>query len=468
MMAPNVLLIVFDAARRDALEPYGGPVGGTPTVAQLARRGRALDNVYATAPWTVPSHASMFTGLLPRAAGLSRVPSAEFAKPVVSGLQERLLSVVLGRHGYATAAASANHWISRFTGLDTGFDPFVQIDTDRNGKLGDTSARERLRWYVEAVRARVDDGARAAEQTVDGWLRNADDRPFFWFINLLECHSPYLPPRPYGGVSPLLRLRAAGDARRYYTLEAMMRVCTGVEQVPEEVLERSRRLYQASVTAMDAWLAQILARLDAAGKLDDTVVIVCSDHGENLGENGLIAHGLSLDNRLIHIPFIVAGPGAERLELSSLAHLPRAIAELAGVSEHAWHDGPPQGVGVAQFDPLVTADDEEGAEALRRIGIEGAHYERFVTPLTCAVDADYKLLRRGDVEEAFVLADDPLEMRAVDPAQVPAERLTRLRAALEHPSMVARSEQAADGTPGDLSDEERQELEERMRLLGYL
>ena len=74
-MRPNILFVILDAARRDAFEPYGAPVGSTPTIAQLAARGRAVPEAYSTAPWTVPSHASFFTGLMPRALGLKEVPS---------------------------------------------------------------------------------------------------------------------------------------------------------------------------------------------------------------------------------------------------------------------------------------------------------------------------------------------------------------------------------------------------------
>src|SRR3954451_7057390 len=116
MTRPNVLLVILDAARRDAFEPYGAAAGSSPTFAQLAARGTALADVHSTACWTVPSHASLFTGLLPRAAGLGRVPSPAAAKPVVEGQRERLLSDVMRRAGYHTAAASSNLWLSHASG----------------------------------------------------------------------------------------------------------------------------------------------------------------------------------------------------------------------------------------------------------------------------------------------------------------------------------------------------------------
>ncbi|MFL5886424.1 MAG: sulfatase-like hydrolase/transferase [Thermoleophilaceae bacterium] len=470
-MRPNVFLIVFDAARRDAFEPYGAAAGSTPAVAQLASRGVARPDVYATAPWTVPSHASMFTGLMPRAAGLAKAGSPPAMKELVLAHEDRLLQSVLRRAGYRTGAASANLWLSTFSGFDVGFDDFAQVDTGRHGRLHEPGARERARWLAEAVRGRADDGARAVERTLEGWLSESP-RPFFWFVNLLECHSPYLPPRPYGHVSRLDRLRAADEARRYYTLNGIWTVCGGGMQVPDDALERARRLYAGAVRYMDDWLARMLERLDRAGVLDETLVIVTSDHGENFGEGGLLAHGLSLDNRLINVPFVAAGPGSGR-ELSSLAEVPRMVAEAAGVEDHPWREELPVGFGVAQSDPLADPTDETAMQALADMGVADA-LETFTTPLSCAVRDGLKLLRRGEREEVYDLAADPLEVDPVAPETVAAagrdSELAALRSALDHPAVTSRRgvhEPAPADVPGP-SEEEMQELEERMKLLGYM
>ena len=473
-MSPNVLVVVLDAARRDALEPYGASAGSTPAIAQLARRGVAHPEVYATAPWTVPSHASIFTGLMPRAAGLATAGSAPAVKPLIRAHEERLLPEVLRRAGYRCGGASANLWVSRFSGFDTGFDDFEQVDTGRHGRLHTTGARERMRWLAEAVRARADDGATGVEAALERWLGESRE-PFFWFVNLLECHSPYLPPRPYGNLSWLDRLRAADDARRYWTLTGIWTVCGGGMQVPEPVLDRARRLYAASIRYMDDWLARMLDRLDRAGVLDETLVIVTSDHGENFGEGGLLAHGLSLDNRLIHVPFVAAGPGAER-GLVSLAELPRLIAGVAGLDDHPWHDELPAGCGVAQSDPLTHRGDANAMRALEDMGVAES-VEMFTEPLTCAVANGLKVLRRGEREEVYDLARDPLEVAPAAPQEVTAagrgDELAALRAALDHPAMTGRqAEEAARAEPAAEdaapSDEEMQELEERMKLLGYM
>jgi arylsulfatase A-like enzyme len=473
-MGPNVLLLVLDGARRDAFEPYGSPRGSTPAIAQLADRGAALPEVYATAPWTVPSHASFFTGLMPRAAGLTSVPSPADAKRLLQPHRDRFLPEVLRRAGYATVGVSANPWASALSGFDAGVDEFTQVRTSRTQRLDADRVRAKLGWTLEGVRGRVDDGAREAESVLEQWTSAGLRQPFFWFVNLTECHFPYLPPRPYGHMSPLGRARAAQDARRYYTLESVYRVCGRALDVPAATLERARRLYHGAIRYMDDWIARLLDRLDGLGILDDTLVIVTADHGENFGEDHLIGHMLSLDNRLIHVPFVAAGPGADGLELSSLAALPASIAELVGLPDHPWQDGPPMGVGVAQAEPLGSESDPNLRQAMDEQGIDDAvGRARLTIPLTCAVRDGLKVLRRGEREQLFDLTADPLELEPLplDGVDGPRARVVNeLRAALDHPAMATAEAgpqpQAAD-TP-TMSDAEKEDLERQMKLLGYL
>ena len=470
-MRPNVLLVILDAARRDALEPYGASPGSSPTVADLAKGGRALPQVYATGSWTVPSHASIFTGLMPRAAGLSRVPSLTAPKPVLDAQRERVLPEVMRQAGYRTAAVSANLWVSEASGFDLGFEEFVQINSGRQAHFHGSGFRSRLGWLSETARASIDDGARAAGDTFARWIDAPPDQPFFWFANIIESHSPYLPPRPYGDVSLLERLRAGQDALRYYTLPAIWRSCTGGYDVPDSTIERMRRLYRASIRYMDDWLGRLLERMDQARLLDDTLVIVASDHGENFGEGGLLTHALSLDNRLIHVPVVLAGPGSDGASITSLAELPRLIADAAGLDRHPWHDDLPAGIGVAQFDPPAEPDDPKVREAVTEWGLGDEAARKLTTPLTCAVQDELKLVENGDREEVYDLATDPLELAAMTPADTSPDRagqLAALRAAVRHPAVTAERSADAPAAAPDASPEELRDIEERMKLLGYM
>jgi arylsulfatase A-like enzyme len=349
------------------------------------------------------------------------------------------------------------------------------VRTGRTKRLDADGVRAKLGWTLEGVRGRVDDGAREADRVLKQWLCARLRQPFFWFVNLTECHFPYLPPRPYGRLSAIGRALAAQDARRYYTLESVYRVCGRAVDVPPATLERVRRLYHGAIRYMDDWIARLLDRFDDLGILDETLVIVTADHGENFGEDHLIGHMLSLDNRLIHVPFVAAGPGADGLELNSLAALPARVAELVGLPDHPWQDGPPTGVGVAQAEPLGSESDPKLRQAMDEQGIDDAvGRARLTTPLTCAVRDGLKVLRRGEREQLFDLTADPLELEplSLDDVEGPRARLVdELRSALDHPAMAtaeAGPQPQAGGEAPTMSDAEKEDLERQMKLLGYL
>ncbi|MBA2420160.1 MAG: sulfatase-like hydrolase/transferase, partial [Thermoleophilaceae bacterium] len=148
-MSRNVVLLVLDTLRADALEPYGAPLGASPAVAQLAARGAALQDMFATASWTLPSHASLFTGALPRALGLGQAPGGapQGARPVLEAQRDRMLPEVLRRGGWDTRAVSANVWVSEAAGFATGFDVFEEVETGRRqGEVEREDLRGRLSW----------------------------------------------------------------------------------------------------------------------------------------------------------------------------------------------------------------------------------------------------------------------------------------------------------------------------------
>jgi hypothetical protein len=467
-------MVVLDTARADALEPYGAPGGSSPVVANLASSGQALPDARVTASWTLPSHASMFTGALPRGLGLGQAPAKapESAAPVMRAQRERSLPEMLRRAGYATAAVSTNVWVSPLSGFDVGFDRFVPIKASRQGRLHG-GRRDRVRWAIEAVRGRADDGAGKAGDVLHGWIDEGVSKPFFWFVNLVECHSPYLPPRPYSGLGAAERLRAAEEARRYLNLNAIWRICTSDLEVPEDALDRMRRLYAASIRYLDKWLEELLTHLSDAGSLDDTLVIVCSDHGENFGEGGLLAHAFSLDERLIRVPFVVSGPGSDSFQgMRSLVEVPVRVARAVGADESPWNgDTHPSGnIPVAQFDPPAPASDPGVQQLVSDWGADEETLELLTTELTCAVDGRWKLQRRNMDEELFDLETDPLELSPIHHEaamkQQAGPALDTLREALDHPSVRATAPHGVD--QGSASSSEVSDIEDRMRLLGYL
>ena len=466
-MPPNVLLIVFDTARADAFEPYGGGVGASPTVAQLAARGHALPLAYAPSNWTLPSHVSMLSGLQARATGLLQAPegNALNCKPVVEAMRDRLMPEVLRKAGYSTRAVSANAWISEATGFATGFDVFKELLSERHQRISSEQVRGRLRWLIEGARARWDDGAKEAENILQGWIDEQPAGPFFWFVNLVECHSPYLPAKPYNDLTLLARLRAAEDVRNYQTLATIWRTCTALTPIPSPALARMRHLYGRSIKALDDWLARILEHMDRKGLLDDTLVILTSDHGENLGEGNLIGHAFSLSEHLIHVPLIVAGPSAfSTTSAMSLASLPALIADTIGLSEHPWREKPDQdGIVVSEYGSLGSRDTPGVAAWAQDWGLDDDGLTRLTSGGIAATDGTLKLVREHGTERLLDLSADPREGVAVDVAARDGA-VTRLKAALEKADAIKPAVPATVTGPVG----ENEELEERLKLLGYM
>jgi arylsulfatase A-like enzyme len=471
---PNVLLVVLDAVRRDALEPYGPPAGTTPAIADLARRGCALPDAYATSSWTLPSHASMFAGLLPRRLGLGQPPdgSPQGARPAFREASRRLLTSVLAAGGYDTRGFSANLWASAQVGLDIGFERFHYAVPERGGRIeammGD-GRRARLAWALEGLRARSDNGAgelgRALRASIAGW----SGRPTFWFVNVCECHSPCLPPRPWNDLAPRERVRAAFDARRYMNFEALCLYVAGRREIPEEAMEQMRHLYARAIAYADGWIADLLDALERRGILDETLVIVTADHGENFGEHGLIGHGFAVNQELINVPLVTAGPGAPSREGAfSLAELPRVIASAAGIEAHPWTEAElPDGVAVSQYDPMGPADHPRVLAFAERWGLDEEAVGRLTAGFTAVTDGRRKVVRRNhDDLLLYDLQDDPGERAPLDPAQANGA-FEGLRGALEHPALAAAPAVASDGV-AEPSAEERAALERQMKLLGYL
>jgi arylsulfatase A-like enzyme len=464
---------MLDTARADCFEPYGAPAGSTPVIADLARRGLAVQNVIAPSNWTLPSHAALFTGLLPGAIGLSSAPARPerggmSSRPLLEAQRARTLAEVLRRRGYGTGAISANPWIHEVNGFSVGFDRFVSVRGRPPAPTG-RGLRPTLDRWAEAWRARADDGAAEVAKVLESWLAEGSARPFFWFVNLMECHSPYLPPRPFNDLSPLQRIRAARDAERHLSLDGIYRYCVRRAEISAPALARMSHLYRRSVLLMDGWIGRLIESMERRGILDDTVVVVTADHGENLGENHLVSHMLSLDDRLLRVPLVVAGPARiEPPELVSLASLPRMLGDALGLAEHPWvEDLTADGVAVAEAAGEIIKP--VAAELVRAWHVSDETVETMSRSMICATDGSFKLVRTDGRDELFDLATDGDESRPIDPASADGEVVARLRRAIDRAVERAKPETPpAAGDAPALSETEAAELEERMKLLGYM
>ncbi len=466
----NLILIVFDTARADGFEPWGAPPGATPVAAQLARGGSAPRHVVAPSNWTLPSHASMFTGMLPGALGLtSGIKKGSKvgvnSRALLEERSDRVLAEFLRRKGYATGGISANPWIHEVNGFATGFDLFHSIRGVERKAPG-RSLRTRLEWALDAWRARADDGATTAGHILRKWMdERKADAPFFWFVNLMECHGPYLPPRPFNDLSGLQRIGAALDAARYQTPEGSYRVTVGELRMPEDTIRRTRHLYARAIFQMDAWLGGIAEELDRRGMLEETLIVLTSDHGENLGEDGMVGHLLSMSERLLRVPLVFSTPVEPGHDGPvSLAELPAMIAGALGIEDHPWSDEVrPGGAAVSQVAGQIMLPEKEALA--RAWGIPDEAIRRMASSMTSATDGRFKLIRDESGERLYDLGSDPAESRPLDAAAEPSA--PALRAAIDEVESYAPAEDASE-TPAAIDGDEAAELEERLRQLGYI
>ncbi|NQT86625.1 sulfatase [bacterium] len=318
---PNVVWIVMDTCRADALSCYGNRRKTTPHLDRLAEEATRYDRAVSAAGWTLPSHASMFTGLLPSMHGTS-------GEQAWLSDESTTITEVLLDHGYQTFGRSANRYVSGHHNLAQGFEHY------EFRPYGEGAARSTLVGIVKKHLRLLDYGAAEANATAKHWVESAcrDGRPFFLFINYMEIHNwygstPYYDRWLPDGKTARKALRVDQDAYSYVTGDA---------DGTDEDFRLMRALYEGDVTYLDEKIGDIVEFLRVRGVLDDTLLIVTSDHGEEFGEHGLLAHGFTFHNVQLHVPLIVRyprhfGPGIAKEEVVQTIDLFPTILDVAGI-----------------------------------------------------------------------------------------------------------------------------------------
>ena len=265
---PSVMLVVLDTVRADAVSAFGQIDGTTPTVDRLARDGLRYAHAYSHANWTVPSHAALFTGLLPSTTGMGYVGA-----PLASRFQT--LAEVLAAGGYETVGFCENPWFGDETQLARGFQRFTELDRSRENDM---------------------------PAAVAGWARERDRRrPFFLFLNVMDAHDRYPVRADNPWLPPWISLEEANRAADHVV---DLRCATDGRLAELDLL---RRLYWHGVQLADAKLGRVLDALAAAGLRDGLRIIVVADHGEHFGEQRQVLHDIGVGEALIHVPLVVAG-----------------------------------------------------------------------------------------------------------------------------------------------------------------
>jgi arylsulfatase A-like enzyme len=329
--APNIILIILDTVRAASLSLYGYPRETTPELERWARRGVVFDNAISAAPWTLPSHATMFTGQLPPD------HSADWRTP----LDDRwpTLAEALHARGYRTAGFVSNLIYATWEhGLARGFSHYEDYPISFGMVLRHTLPGRKLtdaRRLREIIGSDQIIGRKSAARLGGDFLRWMDEdstRPFFAFLNYYDAHDPYLPPpdyfRKFAGhfrereTSPL---RRAGPFVRRNRLSA-------------EELRLEVAAYDGAIAYLDDELGKLFSELERRGKLEHTLVIVTSDHGEEFGEHDVFFHGHTLYRQALHVPLMMLGvpslPAGRRVSGTvSLRDLPATVLHLLRVPD---------------------------------------------------------------------------------------------------------------------------------------
>ncbi len=265
---PNVVVIIMDTVRQDHLSCYGHDRKTTPFLDKLATKGRLYRNAYSTSCWTVPAHASLFTGLYPVSHG-THWEHLSLSEDLVT------LPEVLRELGYATVGFAENGWINKRNGFRQGFDLL----------------RRRKPFSTKGIKS------------FKKSLKNMGDKPFFAFINLNAAHDPYKPPKPFFNM--FLSDPAYANTVRVDFLAPRVK---GSGFPSKKELTHLSEHYDAEIRYVDHTIRRIAKELKKRDLWKKTLFIVTADHGESLGEHEHLQHQFYLYEHLVRIPLIIHYP----------------------------------------------------------------------------------------------------------------------------------------------------------------
>lgn len=422
---PNVLLVLVDAMRADALGPYGYKLRKTtPNLDKLAARGMVWERTVSQDAWTVPCVASLFTGVDPQAHGTLRYDTKVRKEMDTMSLQQDTLAEQFKAGGYTTAAFLKSVVIDSSRGFSQGFDKYEVVG-------GADQA-----WGQSA--AQLNDAALP-------WLTAQKDakQPFFAYLHFMDTHSPYKAPEPW--YSKYKGNYAGKLTGAHLELEAIHKAG---QRPSAEDLAYVRGLYDAEVEYWDAEFGRLMAGLAAAGLDKNTIVVVTADHGEAFWEHENVFHG-HLWQENIHVPAVWAGPG---VPVGRLKHYTQAIdiaptlADLTGVPKGRYW------MGNSQADAMKTGKARTDVVYSEYVGMK------------MVIDAaGLKLITGDGPDKLFDLTKDPGEKNNLAAAR-PAD-VTRLKALAEQ--RAAKGKELAAKFPLEAPKQLSTEEIEMLRALGY-
>lgn len=477
---PNVVLLVMDTARARTVLDGGRPT--LDTLARLADRGASYPNAVTDAPWTLPAHASLFTGTSPSRHG------AHAGHTHLSG-DLRTVAESVSDAGYRTGLVTNNAWVTSEFGLHRGFDDrrrmwqYFQTPTDigpvvmndehaapyrtiaRRLVTGNPVKNVANALYGRFLYRRRDYGAARTTEVLREWIREAPE-PFFLFVNYLEPHLEYRPPRAVAE----RHLDRPYEEAMALPQRPWAYLCEEVDLTDRD-FETLRNLYRAELDYLDGRIAGLVEALEARSGWEDTVLVVLGDHGEHIGEHGLMDHQYSLHETVLHVPLVACGgpfTGVGRDErLVQLSDVYPTLLDvldlddrraLAQVQGRSFAPGAPEReTAISEYLAPMPA-----IETLRdRFGTVPRRVERFDRRLRAIRSGDRKLVRGSDGSvRLYDLGADPTETTDIAPEE--PETVDRLAGDLD--AWLDSFTHAETDDPVSVS----RATEERLAELGYI
>jgi len=399
----NVILIVMDTVRADHLSCYGYHRKTTPNIDKLANKGVVFENAFSASTWTPPSHASIFSGKYPFQHG-TLGKNVKFR-------EKFSLASVLQRHGYRTVGITDCCLLSSVTGFDRGFDLF--INTSEIPLFSRKFIKEKFKDIFRTILQGHDKHTYRINEIIKKILNSyVKEKPFFLFINYFNAHVPYNPPKPFrnkftkdnSGVKDKKIKRIASG-------EAIQDFLRGKISISKREWDIVISLYDGELAYLDYRLSELFKFLEDKGIIDDTFLIITSDHGEYFGEHGLAGHVLNLYDEIIHVPLIMMYPkhlpNGERISnIVSTVDIFPTVIDLLGIKSALLWDRLP-GVSLRPFEnkkfhEFIFAESDYVVPEEKRI-------PKIHKRCKCIRTESHKYIYSPESEELYDLIKDPSE-----------------------------------------------------------
>ncbi len=510
---PDILFLVLDTQRADRLSCYGYDQPTSPHLDALAAEATRFTQAISAAQWTVPSHASMFTGLYP--SEHTMVQSYSVLPSDLPTLAERLEA-----SGYYTTGFCNNPLVGVINnGLRRGFTSFLNYSGLLTSKPNQAGSHPGLvsryrQWFkrqVAGVLNRVQDafarsdallalsftplmvplwqtalsfkgnGPKSLDDTANLLIHRPGtqaDQPVFAFVNLMGTHMPYHPPRRYiEQFAPhVLADRKAQTFLQRFNGDVYGWLAPLTGALDDHQKQTLDGMYDAEVAYQDALLGDFFQRLKDSGQLDNTLVIICADHGEHLGEKQFMGHSLSIYNELVRVPLIIRDPqnrlaqGTTVDAVVSTRRLFHTVLAAAGIANdkelaldliHSQDNSPSRDYVFAEAIPpqnVVNLMQKRQPELVREMSCDRVRRAVWM--------GQHKLIEtEGSEAELYDVLEDPTE--ALDLSAILPENVEALQDCLQ--AFADRSALAlAQATPTRATDYDDPEVRRRLEELGYL